>query len=42
LDDVVVDVFLRIITNGKVMQDKVGPHLDLLAKFPYLGPPHNA
>jgi hypothetical protein len=23
------------------MGDKVGPHRDLLAGFPYLGPPHN-
>jgi hypothetical protein len=23
-------------------RDKVGPHGDLLAEFPYLGPPHNA
>ena len=25
-----------------VTEDKVGPHGDLLAEFPYLGPPHNA
>jgi hypothetical protein len=25
-----------------VTGDKVGPHSDLLAEFPYLGPPHNA
>jgi hypothetical protein len=24
-----------------VTGDKVGPHIDLLAEFPYLGPPHN-
>jgi len=35
-----VDVFLSIYTNGKVTGDKVGPHRDLLAEFPYLGPPH--
>jgi hypothetical protein len=23
-----------------VTEDKVGPHGDLLAEFPYLGPPH--
>jgi hypothetical protein len=27
---------------GKVTQDKVGPHKDLLASFPYVGPPHKA
>ena len=41
LTDDVVDVFLRILTNGKVTGDKVGPHRDLLDEFPYLGPPHN-
>lgn len=41
LTDDVVDAFLRILTNGKVTGDKVGPHRDLLAEFPYLGPPHN-
>jgi len=30
--------FLAILTNGKVTEDKVGPHGDLLAEFPYLGP----
>jgi hypothetical protein len=36
------DAFLAVFTNGKVTEDKVGPHGDLLAEFPYLGPPHNA
>jgi len=27
--------------NGKVIGDKVGPHIDLLTEFLYLGPPHN-
>jgi hypothetical protein len=40
LTDDVLDHFLPILTNGKVMTDKVGPHTDLLAAFPYLGPPH--
>jgi hypothetical protein len=40
LTDDVVDVFLSIYTNGKVTEDKVGPHSDLLDGFPYLGPPH--
>ena len=40
LSDDVMDVFLSILTNGKVTRDSVGPHKDLLARFPYLGPPH--
>jgi hypothetical protein len=40
LSDDVADDFLTIITNGKVTGDGVGPHGDLLAEFPYLGPPH--
>ena len=40
LADDVVDVFLSMLTNGKVTGDKVGPHGDLLDEFPYLGPPH--
>jgi Domain of unknown function (DUF4331) len=42
LSDDVVDFFLRILTNGKMTRDNVGPHKDLLASFPYLGPPHVA
>ena len=42
LTDDVVDVFLPLLTNGKVTDDKVGPHKDLLAEFPYVGPPHKA
>ena len=41
LTDDVIDVFLPILTNGKVKGDKVGPHRDVLAEFPYLGPPHD-
>jgi hypothetical protein len=41
LTDDAVDVFLTTLTNGRVTGDKVGPHGDLLAEFPYLGPPHN-
>jgi len=41
LTDDVVDVFLSILTNGKVTGDKVGPHRDLLDEFPYLGTPHD-
>ena len=40
LTDDVVDVFLSMLTTGKVTGDKVGPHGDLLDEFPYLGPPH--
>lgn len=42
LRDDVSDAFLAILTNGKVTGDGVGPHGDLLAEFPYLGPPHRA
>jgi hypothetical protein len=42
LTDDVMDVFLPILTNNKVMTDGLGPHDDLLADFPYLGPPHVA
>jgi hypothetical protein len=41
LTDDAADSFLAVLTNGKVTGDKVGPHIDLLAEFPYLGPPHN-
>ena len=41
LTDDAADAFLAVLTNGKVPSDKVGPHIDLLAEFPYLGPPHN-
>jgi hypothetical protein len=40
LADDVMDVFISTITNGKITGDNVGPHDDLLAQFPYLGPPH--
>ena len=42
LTDDAGDTFLAILTNGKVTGDKVGAHVDLLAEFPYLGPPHSA
>src|SRR5712691_5584224 len=38
LTDDAADAFLAVFTNGKVTQDKVGPHGDLLSAFPYLGP----
>jgi len=40
LTDDVSDIFLAILTNGKVTGDNVGPHHDFLDEFPYLGPPH--
>jgi Domain of unknown function (DUF4331) len=40
LTDDVMDVFITIITNGKQTKDNVGRHNDLLAVFPYVGPPH--
>jgi hypothetical protein len=40
LTDDAFDSFIRILTNGKVTEDKVGPHGDLLVDFPYVGPPH--
>lgn len=40
LTDDVLDVFLAILTNGRITSDNVGPHKDLLDAFPYLGPPH--
>jgi hypothetical protein len=42
LTDDVMDVFLSILTNGRITRDNVGPHTDLLPAFPHLGPPHNA
>jgi hypothetical protein len=40
LSDDVMDVFITTLTNGKLTGDKVGPHADLLTRFPYVGPPH--
>jgi hypothetical protein len=34
------DYFLSVLTNGKVTEDKAGPHTDLLSEFPHVGPPH--
>ena len=41
LTDDAGDAFLAILTNGKVTKDGVGPHSDLLAEFPYVGPPRS-
>lgn len=40
LTDDIIDTQLALFTNGKVTTDLVGPHQDLLADFPYVGPPH--
>jgi hypothetical protein len=40
LSDDVSDLFLAILTNGKVTGDGVGPHHDFIDEFPYLGLPH--
>jgi Domain of unknown function (DUF4331) len=40
LADDVMDVFISMLTNGKITQDNVGPHSDLLHSFPYVGAPH--
>jgi hypothetical protein len=42
LTDDAVAHFLTVLTNGKVTGDGLKPHSDLLAEFPYVGPPHNA
>jgi hypothetical protein len=42
LTDDAFDYFIRILTNGKVTEDRVGPHGDLVPEFPYVGPPHKA
>jgi hypothetical protein len=41
LTDDAGDSFVAVLTNGKVTKDGVGPHGDLLAEFPYLGPPRS-
>jgi len=40
LTDDVVDIILNLVTAGKVTTDRVGPHSDYLALFPYLGQAH--
>jgi hypothetical protein len=42
LSDDVMDVFISVLTNGRLTGDGVAPHQDLLAEFPYLGPPHKS
>lgn len=38
-DDAVAHI-LSVLSNGKVTSDGLRPHTDLLAEFPYVGPPH--
>jgi len=40
ITDDVGDYLVAILMNGRVTEDKVGPHDDFLHEFPYLGPPH--
>jgi len=42
LTDDAFDIFIRILTNGRMTGDNVGPHGDLLREFPYVGPPHQS
>ena len=42
LTDDAADVFLTVLTNGRGTVEKIAAHSDLLAEFPYLGPPHGA
>ena len=40
LADDVMDVFISMLTNGKIRRDNVGPHGDLLPSCPCVGAPH--
>ena len=40
LQDDVIDISLKLVTNGKITGDGVGAHTDYLSEFPYLGRPH--
>jgi hypothetical protein len=42
LTDDAFDWFMRVLTNGRVTGDSVGPHGDLLREYPYAGPPHQS
>jgi Domain of unknown function (DUF4331) len=42
LTDDAFDWFMRVLTNGRVTGDSVGPHGDLLREFPYVGTPHRS
>jgi Domain of unknown function (DUF4331) len=40
LTDDTADLLAAFLTRGRITSDTVGPHTDLLAEFPFLGPPH--
>jgi hypothetical protein len=40
LTDDVTDARLAMVTGGRITEDHIGPHTDLLPDFPYLGHPH--
>lgn len=40
LTDDTADLWAALLTRGRITSDGVGPHTDLLDRFPYLGPPH--
>jgi hypothetical protein len=40
LTDDVTSARLAMVSGGKVTDDHIGPHTDLLTEFPYLGHPH--
>ena len=41
LTDDTADLLAALLTQGRITSDLAGPHTDLLAEFPYLGPPHD-
>lgn len=42
LTDDTADLLAALLTKGRITSDGVGPHTDLLADFPFLGPPRPA
>jgi hypothetical protein len=40
LTDDTADLLAALLTRGAITSDGIGPHTDLLADFPFLGPPH--
>ena len=40
LTDDTADLLAALLTRGRITSDLAGPHTDLLADFPFLGPPH--
>ncbi|MET7988241.1 DUF4331 family protein [Streptomyces sp. NPDC005281] len=40
LTDDVTSARLAMVSGGKITDDHIGPHTDLLSEFPHLGPPH--